>query len=71
MCTIKFIMNFYRYTLFLQYKQRISLLLLLLLLLILYIEVNICDRTKFSYKIGCSLKLKPYSILSSRLVAKT
>ena len=69
MCTIKFIMNFYRYTLFLQYKQRISLLLLLLL--ILYIEVNICDRTKFSYKIGCSLKLKPYSILSSRLVAKT
>ena len=70
MCTINFIMNFYRYTLFLQYKQRIFLLLLLLLL-ILYIEVNICDRTKFSYKIGCRLKLQPYSILSSRLVAKT
>ena len=68
MCTINFIMNFYRYTLHLQYKQKISLLLLLL---ILYSEVDICDRTKFSYKIGCSLTLQPYSILSSRSVAKT
>ena len=70
MCTINFIMNFYMYTLFLQYKQRFSLLLLLLLLL-LYIEVDICDKTKFSYKIDCNLRLQRYSILSSRLVAKT
>ena len=54
MCTINFIMNFYRYTLHLQYKQKISLLLLLL---ILYSEVDICDRINFSYKISCSLKL--------------